>query len=89
MTYEIDYLQEVVDSDIPALPKAERVRIRKAIEFRLTTNPIEYGKPLRFSLKGARRLWVGDYRVIYRVEPPRTVLVIKFGHRKEVYDTNR
>ena len=86
MKHQIEYLQEVIDSDIPTLPKAERVRIRRAIESRLTTNPIEYGKPLRFSLKGARRLRVGDYRVIYKVEPPRTVLVIKIGHRKEVYE---
>jgi mRNA-degrading endonuclease RelE of RelBE toxin-antitoxin system len=28
---------------------------------------------------------VGDYRVIYRIEPPDVVLVVKIGHRREVY----
>jgi mRNA interferase RelE/StbE len=83
------YLQEVVDSDIPTLPKADRARIRRAIESRLTADPIEYGKPLRFSSQRARRLRVGDYRVICRVEPPRAVLVIKIGRREEVYGKHR
>jgi mRNA-degrading endonuclease RelE of RelBE toxin-antitoxin system len=29
---------------------------------------------------------VGDYRVIYRIEPPDVVLVVKIGHRREVYE---
>ena len=29
--------------------------------------------------RGARRLRVGDYRVIYRIEPPDVVLVVKIG----------
>ncbi|MCB0308987.1 MAG: type II toxin-antitoxin system RelE/ParE family toxin [Bdellovibrionales bacterium] len=70
---------------MPALPKTARQRIKRAIEERLTSNPIEFGKPLRYSLKGARKLRVGDYRVIYRIEPPSTVLIVKIGHRKEVY----
>ena len=61
-------------------------QIRRAIETKLTTHPFELGKPLRYSLRGARRLRVGDYRVIYRIEPPNTVLVMKIGHRREVYE---
>ena len=40
-------------------------------------HPFELGKPLGYSLRGARRLRVGDYRVIYRIEPPDVVLVVK------------
>jgi mRNA-degrading endonuclease RelE of RelBE toxin-antitoxin system len=29
---------------------------------------------------------VGDYRIIYRIEPPNVVLVVKIGHRREVYE---
>ncbi len=36
-------------------------------------------------LKGARTLRVGDYRVIYRIELPDVVLILKIGHRREVY----
>jgi mRNA-degrading endonuclease RelE of RelBE toxin-antitoxin system len=76
-----------VRDDIPGLSQAARRRIRKAIEAKLGSNPVEFGKPLRYSFKGARRLRVGDHRVIYRIEPPDVVLVIKIGHRREVYES--
>ena len=86
MTYRIEYLSSVVADDIPALPKSIKRQIRRAIETKLSTHPFELGKPLRYSLRGARRLRVGDYRVIYRIEPPNLVLVVKIGHRREVYE---
>jgi len=82
LTYRIEYLQSVVADDIPALPKSAKRQIRRAIETKLTTHPFELGKPLRYSLRGARRLRVGDYRVIYRIEPPDVVVVVKIGHRR-------
>jgi len=85
VSYRVEYLESVLNDDIPKLAKRARGQISRAIETRLTTYPIDVGKPLRYSLKGARRLRVGDYRVVYRVEPPDTVLVIKIGHRKDVY----
>ena len=86
MTYRIEYLQAVVDDDIPALAKSIKRQIRRAIETKLTTHPFELGKPLRYSRRGARRLRVGDYRVLYRNDPPDVVLVIKIAHRREVYE---
>jgi mRNA interferase RelE/StbE len=86
LTYRVEYLRTVVDDDIPALPKSAKRQIRRAIETKLTTHPFEFGKPLRYSLRGARRRRVGDYRVIYRIEPPDVVLVVKIGHRREVYE---
>ena len=86
MTYRIEYLRTVVEDDIPALPKSAKRQVRRAIEQKLTAHPFELGKPLRYSLKGARRLRVGYYRVIYRIEPPDVVLVVKIGHRREVYE---
>ncbi len=86
MTYRIEYLQSVVRKDIPKFSKTVKQQIRQAIEQKLTVRPIEFGKPLRYSIKGARSLRVGDYRVIYRIEPPSTVLILKIGHRREVYE---
>lgn len=86
MIDRIEYLKCVVDEDIPRLAKSVRKQIRTAIEEKLTSLPIEFGKPLRYSLKGARGLRVGDWRVIYRIEPPDVVLVVKIGHRREVYE---
>ena len=86
MSYRVEYLESVVQEDIPALSKEVKDRIRRAIERKLTSHPIEFGKPLRYSLRGARRLRVNDWRVIYTIEPPDVVLVLKIGHRKEVYE---
>ena len=85
MTYRVQYLQSVVDEDIPKLTKSVRQRVRKSIERKLVSHPIESGKPLRYSFKGARRLRVGERRVIYTIEPRDVVLVVKIGRRREVY----
>lgn len=87
ITYKIDYLEKVVEEDIPALPKSTKVLIKKAIEERLMIDPVGFGKPLRYSLKGHRRLRVGDYRVVYRIEPAtNTVIIVAIKHRSEVYE---
>lgn len=82
--WEIRYLDRVAKQDIPSLDVSVRVRIRKAIETKLSSTPELYGKPLRFSLKGARSLRVGDYRVLFVIER-RHVLVIGIFHRSVAY----
>ncbi|MBI4042329.1 MAG: type II toxin-antitoxin system RelE/ParE family toxin [Deltaproteobacteria bacterium] len=86
MNYKIEYLDSVVREDIPQISPPDRRRIKRAIEERLQTKPLEFGKPLQYSLKGCRRLRVGDYRVIFVIEEPNLVKIVKIGHRKEVYD---
>ena len=46
---------------------------------------VSFGKPLRYSLKGLRRLRVGDWRVIYGIEGT-VVQVVKIGNRRDVYE---
>ncbi|GAA5252034.1 type II toxin-antitoxin system RelE family toxin [Candidatus Rickettsia kedanie] len=49
-------------------------------------DPIAFGKPLRYSLKGHRILRVSDYRIIYRIEQETsTVIIIAIKHRKAIY----
>lgn len=85
--YEIFYLPEVVKNQIPKLSLPVRNRIKKAIEKKLKIDPIAFGKPLRYSLKGLRRLRVEDYRVIYKIdEDIEKVIIIKVAHRREVYE---
>ncbi len=86
MTYRIVYLESVVREDILKLFKAAKQQVRKAIENKLPDHPIEFGRPLPYSLKGARRIRVGDYRVIYRIETPSTVVILNIGHRRELYE---
>lgn len=85
--YQISYLDVVVKEDIPSLPKRARALIQSAIEERLEVEPIGYGNPLRYSLRGHRRLSVSDdYRIVYKIEEnTHTLLIIAIKHRKDVY----
>lgn len=86
MPYEIEYLSDVVSVDIPALPKNLKLTIRRAIEYRLAQDPVGLGKPLRYSFLGHRRLRVGDYRIVYRIdEHKKRVFIVMIKHRRDVY----
>lgn len=85
--YQIEYFESVVCDDIPDLSTSAKKIIKKAIEERLMVDPIGFGKPLRYSLKGHRRLRVSDYRIVYRIEPDNhVVIIIAIKHRKNVYE---
>jgi len=87
VSYRIEYLASVVGEDIPKLAKTARKQIEAAIETKFVPHPIEFGKPLRYSLRGVRRLRVGDWRIIYyKIEAPDVVLVVNIGHRREIYE---
>ena len=52
-----------------------------------SSDPRQFGKPLRLNLAGLWLYRVGDYRLICRFEENRlVVLVIKVAHRREVYE---
>jgi mRNA interferase RelE/StbE len=85
--YQVCYLEVVIRKHIPLLSQSVKILIKHAIEERLMTDPIRFGKPLRYSLKGHRQLRVGDYSVVYRIEPEiKTVIIVAIKHRKDVYD---
>lgn len=84
LEFTIRYHIKVVEDDIPSLSQASRVRIRKAIEEKLTNAPEKFGKPLRQSLHGYRKLRVGDYRIVFRIEA-HTVFILAILHRSVVY----
>ncbi len=85
MLFEIKYHSSVKDEDLPKIDRKLKDRIRKAIETRLMTAPHEYGEPLRKTLKGYWKLRVGEYRIVYRIDETR-VIVLGIRHRKDVYD---
>lgn len=82
--FTVTYHVDVVKEDIPKLTASWKRRIRISIEEKLTTAPETFGKPLRQSLKGYRRLRVGDYRIIFRIEK-KTIKVFVIQHRSIVY----
>ncbi len=84
--FAIEYDVRVLDKDVPLLPKSALTLIKRAIEKRLTTHPLEYGKPLRDDLSGMRRIRVSDYRIIYSIDLQHHLVTIRaIGHRKHVY----
>lgn len=84
MRFEIVYHQDVVRDDIPKLDVFIKKKIRRAIEEKLFENPDVFGKPLRRSVKGYRKLRVGDYRIIFRIEKKKVKIFI-IQHRSVVY----
>ncbi|HXK31272.1 MAG TPA: type II toxin-antitoxin system RelE/ParE family toxin [Candidatus Paceibacterota bacterium] len=84
VTFTVRYHSKVVADDIPALSPTWKERVRGAVESKLTLTPENYGKPLRQSLHGYRKLRVGDYRVVFRIERE-TVYVLAILHRSVVY----
>ena len=67
------------------LPRPIRARLLKLVE-RLEAWPqVSGAKPLRGDLAGQYRLRTGDYRVQFRVEGDR-VIIVKVGHRDGFYE---
>lgn len=84
MAYSIQYSPHA-DRDFERLPSQVKGRVQAKIES-LADNPRPHGCT---KLKGAEmyRVRVGDYRIIYEVKDNiLLVLVVKIGHRREVYD---
>lgn len=86
MGYTIIFVGKVIRKDLPDLPKTIRLRVVNAINERLAVDPINLGEPLHHSLKGRRRLRVGEYRIIYRVNQLEQIVTItEIGHRCDIY----
>ena len=83
MPYQLRYHPDI-PKDLSSINRNIKDRIRKAIERRLLIDPIRYGDPLRRSLRGFRKLRVGDYRVIYEIFGDE-IRIYVIGHRKEIY----
>jgi len=81
---KIKYHPKVKNEDIPELTSNIALRIENAIKNRLMINPVKYGFYLRGSLRGYRKLRVGDWRIIYRIVD-KEIRIIAIGNRKDVY----
>jgi mRNA interferase RelE/StbE len=82
-------LSESADRELDKLDPRDRERILKFLQQRVAKldDPRSLGAALRGSQLG--EFWkyrVGDYRLISKIEDDRLlVLVLRVGHRKEVY----
>jgi addiction module RelE/StbE family toxin len=57
-------------------------KIEKQIK-KIKNNP-NFGKPLRYDLKGERTIYVKPYRLLYKVEGDKLIL-LRFEHRNHAY----
>jgi addiction module RelE/StbE family toxin len=62
--------------------RATQDKLEKQIH-KIKNNP-NFGKPLRYNLKGERTVYVKPYRLIYAVEGNKLIL-LRFEHRNHVY----
>jgi len=71
--------------DLKALPRTILRRVDARI-LSLRENPRPQGAKKLQGREGFLRIRVGDYRVVYQVvDDRRVVLVVRIGHRREVY----
>jgi mRNA interferase RelE/StbE len=84
LTYQLRYHPYVKEKDIPKLSRNIQKRIRTVIEKRLLKAPEKYSEPLRRTLKGYRKLRVGDYRIVLKIQGTE-ILILGISHRKDVY----
>lgn len=83
MTYSVSIKQSAVKA-LAKIVRDDRLRIIEAID-QLAANPAA-GGVLKGEYAGLRRIRVGNYRVVYEVQDQQfIVLVIRVGHRREVY----
>ena len=82
--YSIRFVESAARS-LKKLPVGPRLRIAARIEA-LADNPYPPGNRKMAGEEHAYRIRIGDYRVVYDVlEEVIVVLVLRIGHRKDVY----
>jgi mRNA interferase RelE/StbE len=83
LAFDIAY-KKSVEKDLAKLGKTEARRVLDKIEKELATRADAYPL-LKGRFAGLRKLRIGDYRVIFAILDEQ-VLVLRIGHRREVYD---
>ena len=82
MASRISYKSSVA-GDLRRIDKPTVRRLLDKLERVLSGNP-GAGIPLTGEFRGLFKLRIGDYRIIY-AKTPEGVLVLRIGHRKDVY----
>jgi len=86
--WKIEYAKSVRKS-VRKLDRQTQIRLRKYLETRLAVadDPRSLGRALQGSkFQNLWRFRVGDYRIIAQIEDDKVrVLVLRIGHRREVY----
>ncbi|NTV67911.1 MAG: type II toxin-antitoxin system RelE/ParE family toxin [Chlorobaculum sp.] len=85
MSWTIEFTASA-EKELAKLDKSGAKRILKYLRERVSVDPRASGKALKGDHSGLWRYRIGDYRVICDIyDETITVLVVRVGHRKEVY----
>ncbi len=82
MEYKITYKKSVI-KELKKINKTDVKKIITKIEKELSKKPESY-PALKGEFAGLRKLRVGNYRIIYAILD-KEALILRVGHRKEVY----
>jgi mRNA interferase RelE/StbE len=84
MTYTVEFRPSVLKT-LEKIPKRDLVRIKRKVEELGTNLPDPDTTKMRGN-NSFHRVRTGNYRIIYEIHNDRLViLVVKIGHRKDVY----
>jgi mRNA interferase RelE/StbE len=81
-------IARTAEKQIKKLDRQAQESIVRFLRDRLqpSANPRQWGKPLQGDKPGLWRYRVGDYRLVCAIQDERiTMLVLRVGHRKNVY----
>lgn len=83
--YKIRLHKKVILEDNKLFDEKTKDKIKKKCRELLSHSPDKVGEPLRFELKGYRKLKIfNDYRIVYRVtREDRSVFILAVGIRRE------
>jgi len=84
MTYTIKF-RPAVEKNLRTLPQKELIRIKRKIDALAENLPDQAITKMKGNNK-FHKVRVGDYRIIYEIHNDTLViLVVKIGHRKDIY----
>lgn len=85
MTWQIDFTP-VAAKQLKKIGPENGRRITKFLQDNICNDPRQQGKALKGALREFWRYRIGDFRVLVRIEEKRlVVLIIRVGHRREIY----
>ena len=83
MAYKITFKKSVT-KDLKKIDKSDVMEILDKIDSELSDKADQLPM-LKGKFIGLRKFRVGDYRIIFLIIEPETVLILRIAHRKEVY----
>ncbi len=87
-SYRVE-VSATAEKQIRKLPREDQLRVLQAIR-PLATEPTPPGSRKVRGYADVFRIRVGTYRILYRVEGRRLLIIIlKIGHRREIYRSLR